>query len=75
MTICIELVCNVRSSFNVKGEKKGLYCAQHKLEGMVNVLKPTCIECDVTPNFNVKGGKKALYCVQHKLDGMVNDTL
>ena len=72
MTICIETGCNVRSSFNVKGEKKGSYCAQHKLEGMVDVNNPICIECDTRANYNFKGEKKGLYCTKHKKEGMVD---
>lgn len=35
--ICIYNYCNIKSSFNFSGCKKSLYCAQHKLKGMVNL--------------------------------------
>jgi hypothetical protein len=58
----------------VEGETKPLYCATHKLDGMVNVISKTCIHpnCRVQPFYNVAGESKALYCATHKLDGMVN---
>jgi hypothetical protein len=67
---CIE--CDVIPNFNVKGEKKGLYCVEHKLEGMINVMAKTCIECDKQPSFNIKGQINGLYCAQHKKEGMVD---
>lgn len=36
--ICIEPGCNIRATFNVKGETKRLYCRNHKKENMVNVI-------------------------------------
>ena len=38
---CIE--CNKRPSFNVKGETKPLYCFDHRLVDMINVITKTCI--------------------------------
>ena len=70
--ICIEPGCKVRSSFNIKGEKKGLYCGKHKKEGMVDVNNPICIECDTRAGFNNKGQTKGLYCSKHKKEGMVD---
>ena len=39
---CIEEGCNIQPIFNVESETKGLYCLQHKLEGMLNVKDKTC---------------------------------
>ncbi len=70
---CAEEGCDIKPVFNYKGEKKGLYCAEHKLNGMIDVLSKKCAEegCELYPNYNYKG-KKGLYCVEHKLDGMID---
>ena len=52
----------------------GLYCSNHKLDGMVDVKHKRCVHegCDkVTPAFNVPGSSIGLYCAIHKLDGMI----
>ena len=66
--------CKKRPYFNIEGQTKGLYCSQHKLDGMVDIKNQTCIHegCKKQPNFNIKNQTKGLYCSQHKLDGMVN---
>jgi hypothetical protein len=71
--MCIHEECKKRPYFNIDGQTKGLYCSQHKLDGMVVVKKKTCIHegCKVMPYFNIDGQTKGLYCSQHKLDGMV----
>ena len=72
--MCIHEGCNTRPNYNVEGETKALYCAQHKTEEMVNVKNKMCIQegCNTRPTYNEKGQKKALYCAQHKKQGMVN---
>jgi hypothetical protein len=71
--MCIYEGCKVYSSYNNDGENKGLYCLNHKLEGMVNVKRPVCTHqgCKKQPFYNYKGEKR-LYCLTHKLDGMIN---
>jgi len=51
-----------------------LYCAAHKLEGMVDIKNKTCIHpgCKVQPTYNNEGETRALYCAAHKLEGMVD---
>jgi hypothetical protein len=72
--MCNRKNCKVRPSFNIIGAKNPIYCAGHKLEGMVNVKDKTCIHegCNVIPVYNVVGSTKRLYCVSHKLEGMVD---
>ena len=72
--ICKEEGCCVQSTFNFEGETKGLYCAAHKLDDMVDVKSSRCKEegCNVQPNFNFEGEIKGLFCAAHKLDDMVN---
>ena len=66
------LKCNKRASFNTKGEKTGLYCADHKELGMIDVAQKRCLKCDKQPNYNVRGEKTGLYCADHKEPGMVD---
>ena len=40
--MCIYEGCKIRPSFNNEGSTKALYCSKHKIEGMVNVISPTC---------------------------------
>ena len=70
--ICIESGCKTRPTYNIPGEKTGLYCASHKKEGMINVLSKTCIEpgCKKIPAYNIQGEKTGLYCISHKKEGM-----
>jgi hypothetical protein len=72
--MCKRDGCKTRPCYNNDGETKALYCAKHKLEGMVDVKSKTCIydECKVRPAYNNDIETKALYCVNHKLNGMVN---
>ena len=62
--MCKVIGCNIRPTFNIKGETKGLYCSRHKKDGMINVKDKTCIHegCNIRPVFNIKGETKALYC-------------
>lgn len=71
---CAELGCTTKPSFNVAGERRGLYCGTHKTACMVNVLIITCAEdsCKTQPVFNVEGSVRGLYCVLHKKEGMVD---
>ena len=42
--MCLHPGCKFMPSFNKEGETKGLYCFEHKKEGMVDVKKPTTIQ-------------------------------
>ena len=72
---CIEEGCKKQPSFNFEGLKK-LYCAQHKLNGMIDVTHKTCLEdtCNIRPCYNFEDQKKGLYCVKHKKPGMIDIT-
>jgi hypothetical protein len=74
MGVCSHDGCKTRPIYNKEGEKKALYCAKHKKEGMVNVKDKTCSHdgCKTRPIYNKEGEKKALYCAKHKKEGMVN---
>ena len=40
--VCIHCDCKSRAVFNYEGLFVRLYCADHKLEGMVNVISKRC---------------------------------
>jgi len=70
--MCIHPECKKIPTFNTKGEK-ALYCANHKMDGMVDVKNKTCITegCRKIPHYNMESNK-ALYCADHKTEGMIN---
>jgi hypothetical protein len=70
---CEKNGCNSAAQYNFEGEKKPMYCLQHKAIEMVNVISKLCehIGCYTIPSFNFIG-MKAKYCSNHKEDGMIN---
>jgi hypothetical protein len=60
--------------YNYYGQSKAIYCAQHKLPNMINIISKRCIYegCMIIPNYNYDGQTKSLYCAQHKLDNMID---
>ena len=71
--LCIYQDCKIRCNFNFRG-LHAIYCANHKLETMINVNDKTCLfeNCEKQPNYNYKGIKKGIYCLSHKESDMVN---
>ena len=63
--------CGKQPSFGVAGTKRAEYCAQHALEGMVDVKGRKCRTegCGTQPSFGVAGTKTMAYCAQHALEG------
>jgi len=60
---CIELNCNNRAYYNLKNQKKPLYCSNHKLDGMVNVSHKICnSEWCLTSVNNKKYDGYCLFC-------------
>ena len=52
-------------NFNFPGEKGGIFCAQHKSDGMVDIKHKRCVEpgCNKRPSFNYTGASSsALPC-------------
>jgi hypothetical protein len=72
--ICIHSGCKVQPSYNVEGGTKALYCAIHKLDGMIDIKSKNCLYpgCKVQPVYNMEEKSTGIYCATHKLDGMVN---
>jgi hypothetical protein len=59
---CIHEGCNTRPTYNVEGQKKGLYCAQHKTEEMVNVISKSCKSEWCTTKVQEKYDGYCLFC-------------
>ena len=62
------------ANYNVPGERRGVRCAEHRLEGMVNdVLIRKCKKdgCTVAARFNMSGKRNGSRCLLHKFEGMV----
>jgi len=54
---CQGAGCTRMPNFNFPGEKGGIFCAQHKSEGMVDIKHKRCQEpgCSKRPSFNYTG--------------------
>ncbi len=53
--------CKKSGSFNFKGIKNEVFCKDHEIDGMENVINEMCT-CGNRASFNYKGLTKALYC-------------
>jgi hypothetical protein len=71
---CLYEGCKLRPTFNKEGDKIPLYCAKHKLDGMIGIFIRRCIYegCKTSAYFNIEGNKIPLYCSQHKSQDMIN---
>ncbi len=72
MGSCEANGCKKRPNFNTRGYRKGRFCFEHKEEGMMDVIHPTCENCDKRPHFNTRGNSKGRFCFEHKEQGMVD---
>jgi hypothetical protein len=73
--ICIYNGCTKRMNFNYLNCKKALYCKEHKLNDMVDVLHLKCDKCNATrPTFNYEYESKPLYCKRCALPDMIDIT-
>ena len=68
----VKCHCGKSASFNVRGEKKGRFCGDHKYPEMVIVINKTCELCEKQPAFNLRGETKGRFCADHKEPDMVN---
>jgi hypothetical protein len=65
------LLCDKIPVFNYENKKNGIYCNEHKLENMVDVISKKCLKCNKHAIYNFKG-EYAIYCNEHKLENMIN---
>ena len=70
--------CIKEPIFNFVGEKKGMYCLEHKTDGMVDVINRSKLckykNCTTRGCFNFATEKCGLYCCTHKLNDMIDVT-
>jgi hypothetical protein len=66
--------CDRYAIYNKKGERKRLYCIEHKENEMVDVVNKRCKfeGCDSFAIYNTPGEKSGLFCIEHKTDDMDN---
>ena len=66
--------CGKRAIFNNIGEKKGLFCSEHKELHMIDILNKTCEidECRIRPTYNISGEIIPRFCKKHKELNMIN---
>lgn len=71
---CIHPKCNKRPGYNFPNEKVPLYCHDHKLNGMVDIVNRSCPlpNCYRQPRYNYMGNKTGMFCSDHKEQGMVD---
>ena len=62
---CIYDNCKTRPTFNIIGESKGLFCAEHKKDGMIDVINKKCKTnlCDKQVTNKYEG--YCLHCFMH----------
>lgn len=70
------LMCNKYASFNNKLQNIPIYCKDHKITNMIDVIHKKCKydQCNKIPTFGFKNTKIAYYCAEHKNNEMVNIT-
>ena len=65
--------CTTQPTYNFEGEKKPIYCKEHKENGMINVLETRkCLKCNKYPLYNFESETKGIYCVEHKEKNMID---
>lgn len=72
--MCIFEGCHKKSYFNYPGETKALYCGEHRLDNMEDVIHLRCIfnGCKKQPCYNFIYEKKPIYCRVHRIEKMEN---
>ena len=75
MPKCRVLDCPIKNAiFNNSGETRGICCAKHKEDDMIDIKNKSCIYegCNIQSNYNLPGEKIGLYCAKHKEDDMID---
>lgn len=72
-TLCAFDECKTQASFRNPDGKDQIYCAKHKLPGMVDFRSRKCeySNCSTNASFNYPGLKKRRFCKQHAERGMI----
>ena len=71
---CEHEGCTSQPAFNLPTERRGRFCKDHKLEGMVDVHSKRCEHegCTSQPAFNLPTERRGRFCGSHRQVGMVN---
>lgn len=71
---CVYDDCKKRPGFNFKGNIVSLYCASHKISGMIDIKNPKCKEdnCTKQPTYGFEEDEKASYCKDHMKNNMID---
>ncbi len=71
---CQFMNCTKNPSYNYDGERKGIFCFEHKVIGMRNVVSKTCNYhgCETQASFNFPGTKIGKKCMTHAEEGMIH---
>jgi hypothetical protein len=58
--LCNEGNCKITPNYNYENKAKGIYCSEHKKEGMIDVKNKFCqnINCKTRATFNYENEKK-----------------
>jgi hypothetical protein len=72
--LCREGNCNTQPNYNYEGQTKAIYCNEHKLDNMIDIVNKRCEYegCNKQPTYNYEGQTKRRFCVNHKLVHMVD---
>jgi hypothetical protein len=64
----------IRASYSKNYGDKPIYCKNHAINGMIDVISRLCKYdgCTKQPTYNYSEYKYGIYCYNHKLDGMTN---
>jgi len=62
---CQHENCKKIPCFNYEGESKAIYCSEHKLENMIDIVSKKCIECNDV-RVNPKYKNHCLRCFIYK---------
>jgi hypothetical protein len=71
---CAASGCGKSPTYNIQGERKPLFCVDHKTSDMVDVFHKKCEYegCDKRPLYNYQGVNSAKWCVYHRHQTMID---
>ena len=71
---CENPTCPKQASYGLKGTARRQFCAQHAVDGMVDVCSKRCSRegCSKHATFGVPGSRKREFCSTHAAQGMVD---
>jgi len=72
--MCKQDGCSRRATHNYKGTRGRIFCSDHALSGMLNVMNRRCAfgDCRTQARHNFPGEKQGIFCFEHRSKGMIN---